>query len=530
MISEISSRASPAAWALRMNVRRLGCGIVVVAADLVRYRISKGRWLSCPISMDPCLSLPSSSRMGNIRSGYRVRLRNAMWRAAPGVNMTVGSTGRDAAGRAPELGEMVSLVAFSPHNDGSAGAVRQESRDPSGRWRALVGLGVAMLLAMTTWFSASAVLPQLRIQWNLSSIQASLLTIAVQMGFVVGATVSVVFNLADVVAPRRLMFFGAVGAAFVNALLIVSHGVGVAVPLRFATGVFLAAVYPPALKAMATWFRRGRGTALGVMVGALTLGSATPYLVNGLGGVRWQAVIGVTSLLTLVGGLLAEFVASDGPFSFPAAATFDSRQVRRSFAHRGVRLATLGYFGHMWELYAMWSWFAAFFADVLARHGFDDPRRGAAFAAFAVIGVGAAGSVVGGVLGDRWGRTRLTALAMVLSASSAVLIGLIRTQPVVVVLLLGLFWGFWVVADSAQFSAIVTELADQAYVGTALTLQLAVGFTLSVLTIWLVPVLRDHLSWQWAFAFLAPGPAVGAVAMIRLLRSPDAALIAGGKG
>lgn len=386
-----------------------------------------------------------------------------------------------------------------------------------------------MLLAMTTWFSASAVLPQLRTQWHLSSNQASLLTIAVQMGFVVGATVSVVLNLADVVPPRRLMLFGAVGAALVNALLTVSHGVVAALPLRFASGMFLAAVYPPALKAMATWFRRGRGTALGVMVGALTLGSATPYLVNGLGGVRWQVVIGVTSLLTVSGGLLAELVASDGPFLFPAA-TFDPRQVRRAFADRGVRLATWGYFGHMWELYAMWAWFAVFFADVLARHGFADPRRGAAFAAFAVIGIGAVGSWVGGVLGDRWGRTRSTALAMVLSGSSAVLIGLLRTQPIPVVLAVGLFWGFWVVADSAQFSAIVTELAEQAYVGTAVTLQLAVGFTLSVLTIWLVPVLRDHLSWQWAFAFLAPGPALGAVAMIRLMRSPESARIAGGIG
>ncbi|GAC1376251.1 MAG: MFS transporter [Acidimicrobiales bacterium] len=390
-------------------------------------------------------------------------------------------------------------------------------------------LGAAMLLAMTTWFSASAVLPQLRSQWHLSSNQASLLTIAVQVGFVVGATLSVVLNLSDIVPPRQLMLLGALGASIANALLTTAHGVTVALALRFATGVFLAGVYPPALKAMATWFRRGRGTALGVMVGALTLGSATPYLVNGLGGVRWQVVIVVTSLLTLGGGLLAVLVASDGPFAFPVA-TFDPRQVRRALSNRGVRLATWGYFGHMWELYAMWAWFAVFFTDVLSRHGVAEPRRGAAFAAFAVIGVGAVGSFVGGVLGDRWGRTRSTALAMILSGSSAVVIGLLRAQPVGVVLGIGLFWGFWVIADSAQFSAMVTELADQAYVGTALTLQLAIGFTLSVLTIWLIPILRDHLSWQWAFAFLAPGPALGAIAMIRLLRSPDSARIAGGLG
>lgn len=408
-------------------------------------------------------------------------------------------------------------------------ATRQEAADPDGRWLALAVLGAAMLLAMTTWFSASAVLPQLRVRWGLSSNLASLLTIAVQLGFVGGAIASAVLNLADVVPPRRLMLLGALGAAASNALIAVSHGPTQAVLLRFSTGAFLAGVYPPGLKAMATWFRRGRGTALGVMVGALTLGSALPHLVTGLGGVGWQTVIIVTSLLTVAGGLLAEFAASDGPFPFPVA-TFDPRQAPRAFADRGVRLATLGYFGHMWELYAMWAWFAAFFADVLARHGSGNPQRGAAFAAFVAIASGALGSWVGGVLGDRWGRTRLTALAMVLSGSSAVLIGLLRSQPVGVVLAVGVFWGFWVVADSAQFSAIVTELADQAYVGTAVTLQLAVGFTLTVLTIWLVPVLRDHLGWQWALAFLAPGPALGAIAMIRLSRGPEAARIAGGRG
>lgn len=265
------------------------------------------------------------------------------------------------------------------------------------------------------------------------------------------------------------------------------------------------------------------------MVGALTVGSATPHLVNGLGSVRWQIVIVTTSVLTLAGGLVAELVADDGPFPFPVA-RFDPRQAREVFANRGIRLSTLGYFGHMWELYAMWAWFVAFFTDVLTRHGVDDPRRGAAFATFAVIGVGALGAWVGGVLGDSWGRTRTTALAMALSGASAVGIGLLRAQPIWVVLAVGLFWGFWVVADSAQFSAIVTELAEQAYVGTAVTLQLAVGFILTVLTIWLVPVLRDHLSWQWAFAFLAPGPALGAVAMLRLARLPESDRIAGGRG
>jgi MFS family permease len=404
-----------------------------------------------------------------------------------------------------------------------------ETQEPPQRFRALAVLATAMMLAMAPWFSAAAVIPQLREQWQLSTDAASLLIIAVQVGFVVGAVISAALSLADVVAPRRLMLWGTMGAAVANAGLVLVDGPMGAVPLRFLTGFFLAAVYPPALKAMSTWFRAGRGTALGVMVGALTVGSALPHLVNGIGGVAWQPVILVTSALTVTGGLIAEFIATDGPFAFPRA-PFDPGQARRAWANQGVRLSSLGYFGHMWELYAMWAWFAAFFADALVESGRDDVRSGAALATFFVIGIGAVGCWIGGVLGDRWGRTKVTSLAMGISGTCALVLGSIRSAPLAVVLAVALIWGFWVVADSAQFSTIVTEVADQAYVGTALTLQLAVGFTLTVATIWLVPFLRDTTSWAWAFAVLAPGPFLGIIAMQRLARSPAAAAIAGGRG
>jgi MFS family permease len=377
-----------------------------------------------------------------------------------------------------------------------------------GRGRALATLAAALVLAMTTWFSASAVVPQLRADWGLSDTSAAWLTIAVQLGFVAGALVSSVLNVADVVAPRVVVLAGALGAAGANALLGAVSGPGAAIPLRFATGFFLAGVYPPALKLMATWFRQGRGTALGVLVGALTLGSAVPHLVNGLGGLDWQTVVYATSALTLAGGLLA-LAVRDGPYPFPQA-TFDPHQARRVFANRGVRLASLGYFGHMWELYAMWAWFVVFFAATV------EGCAEAAYAAFAVIAAGALGCWVGGVLGDRIGRPETTAGMMAVSGTCALLIGLLIDAPGWIVLLLGLVWGFTVVGDSAQFSTLVTEHADQAYVGTALTMQLAVGFTLTVATIWLVPLLADELGWRWAFAFLVPGPALGVVAMLRL--------------
>ncbi len=391
-----------------------------------------------------------------------------------------------------------------------------------GRFVALGVLAMAMLLAMTTWFSTSAVLPQLRVQWDLTSNQASLLIIVVQLGFVVGAVISAVLNLADVVPPRRLFLYGALGAAAANAAIVLVDSASAALPLRFLTGAFLAGVYPAGLKAMATWFTRGRGLALGTMVGALTLGSAMPHLVNGIGGLDWETVIWVTSALTVLGGIVATVGTTDGPYPFPPG-VFDPRQLRRVIANREFRLASAGYFGHMWELYAMWAWFAAFALDSLSRRGWDDPARYASLYAFAVIGIGAAGCVLGGLAGDRVGRARVAAIAMMWSGGMALVIGFLRDAHPVLLLAAGLVWGFWVVADSALFSTIVTEVADQSYVGTAVTLQLAAGFSLTVLTIWLVPFLRDHLTWTWAFAFLAPGPILGVWAMLRLRATSDVA-------
>ncbi|MEM9712023.1 MAG: MFS transporter, partial [Actinomycetota bacterium] len=324
-----------------------------------------------------------------------------------------------------------------------------------------------------------------------------------------GAILLAVANLVDRIPPRRLVLLGALGAAAANLGLLAVESFAPAVTLRLVTGAFLAAVYGPAIAAISTWYVRNRGTAIGIMVGALTLGSALPHLVNGIGGADHRVVLVTTSALTALGGLLAERGTTDGPYR-PRRAPFDPTAVGALLRDRRYRLAVTGYLGHMWELYAMWTWFVVFIREVV------DSDRQASLVTFAVIGIGAVGSWHAGRLGDHRGRIHATSISLIASGSVAAVIGFLVDARPFVVIVLGLFWGFWVVADSAQFSTICTEVVPAERLGTAVTLQLASGFVLSVTTIWLVPELEEAFGWGVAFLALAPGPIIGTWAMQRL--------------
>lgn len=391
-----------------------------------------------------------------------------------------------------------------------------------GQGRALLLIATAQLLALALWFSASAVAVSLGDAWGIAEGDLYLLTIPVQIGFVIGAVASAIANLADRVPSRKLFFVSALAGAAVNAGLI-ALGRGdlvLVVGLRFLTGVALAGVYPSGMKAIAGWFVERRGTALGVLIGALTLGSALPHLVRGVG-LDWQLVLGAASLLAVAGaGLMS--LAGDGPFETPTSA-FSWSHLRTVVDNRGFRLATVGYIGHMWELYAMWTWIAAYIAAT-------EYGGSASLVTFAVIAAGAPGSWLAGRLADSNGRTLAAGGAMVLSGTAAALTAVVFNAPVRVTLVVLVVWGFTIVADSAQFSAMVTEVVPGEVRGTALTLQTAVGFTLTLITIWLVPQIAEATSWQWAFLVLVPGPVVGTVAMARLRSSEWASSLAGGLG
>jgi MFS family permease len=382
--------------------------------------------------------------------------------------------------------------------------------------RQLVFIAAVQVLGMATWFSASAVVPALRAEWDVSAGQATWLTASVQLGFVAGALTSAVLNLPDRIPAYRLVAGSAVVAACATAAVAtIADGLAAAVPLRFATGFALAGVYPPGLKLMASWFDRGRGLALGTLIGALALGSALPHLINGVTVLPWRGVLYAAAACALAAAAIAAAAIRLGPHAAPAP-PFEPRYAIQLFRERGPRLANLGYFGHMWELYAMWTWLPAYLAASYAVRPGGVP---VGVASFAVIGVaGAIGCVLAGWLGDRAGRARLAAIAMITSATCCVLAALVFGGPPLLLYAVLALWGASVIADSGLFSTCISQVVDPRYVGTALTTQTAIGFLLTVFTIQATPLLAEAVSWPVAVAVLGLGPAAGAAAMLRLHR------------
>jgi predicted MFS family arabinose efflux permease len=395
--------------------------------------------------------------------------------------------------------------------------------------RALVRVALAAVLANSTWFSATAVMPALQRDWGLSAAGAAWLVVAVQAGFIAGSIAAALLNLPDRVEPRRLIAGSAIAAGAANALLVPAGGLAAALPARFLVGVALAGVYAPGVRLVATHYVRGRGVATGVVVGALTLGSATPHLVRALGDVPWPATILTTSALALLAAVVIGPVAA-GPDA-PPTPPLSVGAALRALRARPVRLTTFGYLGHMWELYAFWAWLPAFF--IASRHavtGAAPARLETGTIAFAAIGAaGLVGAVVAGRLADRVGRTTTTSAAMVLSAACCLASPWAYRASTAVLVAVLLVWGATVIADSAQFSASVTELAEPRYAGSALTLQLSLGFALTIVSIRLVPVVAGAVGWRFALLPLAAGPLAGTVAMLRLRGLPAARRLAHGR-
>ena len=399
------------------------------------------------------------------------------------------------------------------------------------KWYNIAILAASALLAMGLWFSASAVLPQLTEEWGLSDSQKAWMTMSVQIGFVAGALLSAISNISDRISVRRLFTLSALSAALFNlAIPLLNPTPEVAIFLRFMTGFFLAGVYPPGMKLMATWCKEDLGFCIGILVGAITIGSALPHLLNAIpflgaeGIPGWKNVLYFSSGLAVTGALLAQFFLKAGPY-LRQTAPFDWRYISKILLDRPTRLANFGYLGHMWELYAMWTWLPLFL--ILSYRSAGWSEQSAQLLGFSVIAVGGLGSVLAGKYADRLGRTKLTSWSMIISGSCALAIGFFFQNPMLLTII-ALIWGFTVVADSAQFSAAVSELSDPRYVGTTLALQTSMGFLLTMISIRLIPVIADKIGWNFAFIILVLGPIFGTISMLKLRKLPEASKMASG--
>jgi MFS family permease len=384
--------------------------------------------------------------------------------------------------------------------------------------RVLPVIVASQFAGASLWFAGNALLPDLERQLGLGEAVVASVTAAVQLGFIVGTLVFALLNLADRFPAPAVFFGSALTAAALNlgllALPYLESGYGPLLALRFATGFFLAGIYPVGMKIAASWYRQGLGGALGFLVGALVLGTALPHLVRGLGGgLPWQTVTLALSALAAAGGLLMLVLVPEGPF-LARAMRFEPTAIVEAFRSPAFRASASGYFGHMWELYTLWAFVPLLLSGYGAMH-----RQviDVSFWSFVIIGAGAVGCVVGGQLSRFVGSARVAFAQLSLSGLCCLLSPLAFAAPAPAFLAFLVFWGVVVVGDSPQFSALNAATAPKAFVGSALTIVNCLGFAITIPSLYVTTWLAERLPLETWFVPVVIGPVAGLAALARLV-------------
>lgn len=379
-------------------------------------------------------------------------------------------------------------------------------------------LVLAEIMGMSLWFASAAVLPEMAAEGAISSSRQAMLSSGVQAGFVLGALAVAASAIADRLDPRWVFAGSAIAAALANICLIWAPlGGNIAIALRVLCGALLAGVYPVGMKIAVGWGTRDRGLLIGLLVGALTLGSALPHLTSLLGGTDWRLTIAATSAMAASGGVII-LGCRLGPHH-ARAPKFTTRAIGVAWRSPKIRYTYLGYLGHMWELYAMWAWIAvaatASYATVMSG---DGAAQLAKLTAFLAIGLGGLACVFAGAIADRIGKAQVTIGAMAVSGAAAIGTAVSFGGPVWITFALIIIWGISIIPDSAQFSALVADGAPPDLAGSLLTLQTALGFALTTATVQATPLLAKSAGWPVVLALLGLGPMFGIAAMLRVLR------------
>ena len=392
----------------------------------------------------------------------------------------------------------------------------------------LIIVSISLLFTLTVWFSANAITPQLINLWNLNQANLALLSTILIIGFVIGGLIYSVFNLPDIVKTPLFFSFNALLAALGNFLAAISPNFLVFVSFRFITGFFLAGVYPTSMKLISSWYKRNRGFAIGILLGALTAGSGLPYIFNLTGLPNWRILLSISSLLALIGSILIFIFIKEGPHLVKGV-KFKFSNIKELFRQKSVRYANYAYFGHMWELYAFWVWIPKFLQEV---HFRTNPGMDVTFyfslGTFLVFISGALGNMIGGKIADKIGRTKFNILMSAVSGTCSLIIGFFL-QNYILALVIAVIWGLTVVPDSPQYSAMISELSNPAFIGTSLAIQTSIGFAITNITIWLLPIIVELIGWTFGFTFLVIGPIFGIMSLIKLRKEPDSEKIALGK-